>query len=137
MADTNLMIATMRKDMVRMGFTEMRTPAEVDEVFGSNATMLVAVNSACGCSGGMFRPALALALQNEKKPQILTTVFAGQDLEATERAREYFVGYPPSSPSAAIIKGGNVVFMLDRGQVEGRSPQEIADTLNAAFEEHC
>jgi putative YphP/YqiW family bacilliredoxin len=137
MAESNLMVAPIRKDMIRIGFTEMRTPAEVDEIFGSNATILVAVNSACGCSARGFRPAMALALQNEKRPQILTTVFAGQDLEATERAREYFVGYPPSSPSAAILKGGNVVYMMDRGHIEGHSPENIAETLKAAFDEHC
>jgi putative YphP/YqiW family bacilliredoxin len=127
----------MRKDLVRIGFTEMRTPEEVDQLLASQGTILVAVNSACGCSAGSFRPALVLALQHDKKPDVLTTVFAGQDLEATERAREHFEGYPPSSPSAVILRNGDVLYMMDRNQVEGRTPEEIAGTLKAAFDEHC
>ncbi len=127
----------MRQDLVRIGFKEMRTPEEVDRLLASEGTVLVAVNSVCGCSAGAFRPGVALALQGPLKPRLLTTVFAGQDLEATSRAREYFVGFPPSSPSLAILKDGKLVFMMERHHVEGRTPWEIAADLTAAFEAHC
>jgi len=99
--------------------------------------VMVAVNSVCGCSAGGMRPAMAMALQNAKKPQLLTTVFAGQELDATEKAREYFVGYPPSSPSVAILRDGVMVYMMERNQIEGHTPHEIADALKGAFDEHC
>jgi putative YphP/YqiW family bacilliredoxin len=127
----------MRQDLVRIGFTEMRTAADVDRLLGSEGTVLVAVNSVCGCSAGAFRPAIALALESPARPRLLTTVFAGQDMEATARAREYFVGYPSSSPSLALLQGGNLVYMLERRQIEGRTPREIAADLQAAFAAHC
>jgi len=133
-----MMVAPMREDLVKIGFTEMRTPGEVDAVLGAEMrTTLVAVNSVCGCAAGMMRPAVYLSLQGEKRPDVLTTVFAGQDLDATARAREYFTGYPPSSPSIAILRDGQLVYMMERHQIEGRSPWEIADDLKAAFGEHC
>lgn len=134
---SELMVAPMRQDLVRLGFKELRTPDDVEGLLESEGTVLVAVNSICGCSAGGMRPAMALALENEKKPQILATVFAGQDMEATEKAREYFVGYPPSSPSAAILKNGELLYMMERHQIEGHGPQEIAEALKAAFDEHC
>ena len=134
---SEMMVAPMRQDLVRIGFKEMRTPEDVEGLLESDGTVLVAVNSVCGCSAGGMRPALAMALDHEPKPDLLTTVFAGQDLEATEKAREYFVGYPPSSPSAAIIKDGKLVFMMERHEIEGYSPEQIADAFRKAFEEHC
>lgn len=134
---SELMVAPMRQDLVRLGFREMKTPNDVEGFLESDGTVLVAVNSVCGCSAGAMRPAVALALQGDPKPELLTTVFAGQDLEATEKAREYFVGYPPSSPSVALLKGGQLLYMMERHQIEGRSPQEIAQDLKEAFAEHC
>jgi putative YphP/YqiW family bacilliredoxin len=134
---SELMVAPMRQDLVRLGFKEMRTQEDVEGLLESDGTVMVAVNSVCGCSAGGMRPAMAMALQNAKRPQLLTTVFAGQELDATEKAREYFVGYPPSSPSVAILKDGVLVYMMERHQIEGHTPQEIADALRGAFDEHC
>lgn len=134
---SELMVAPMRQDLVRLGFRELKTPGDVEGLLESDGTVLVAVNSVCGCSAGAMRPGVALALRGEAKPELLTTVFAGQDLEATEKAREYFVGYPPSSPSVALLKGGQLLYMMERHQIEGRSPHEIARDLQAAFAEHC
>ena len=134
---SELMVAPMRQDLVRLGFREMKTPDDVEGFLESDGTVLVAVNSVCGCSAGAMRPAVALALQSDPKPGLLTTVFAGQDMEATEKAREYFVGYPPSSPSVALLKGGDLLYMMERHQIEGRSPHEIAQDLQKAFAEHC
>jgi putative YphP/YqiW family bacilliredoxin len=133
-----MMVAPMRQDLVRVGFQELRTPSDVDAVLdGEKRTVLVVVNSICGCAAGSMRPAVGLALQNDRIPEVLTTVFAGQDLDATERAREYFTGYPPSSPSVALMKDGELVYMMERHEIEGRYPQQIAQALAAAFEEHC
>ena len=134
---SELMVAPMRQDLVRLGFKEMKTPEDVEGLLESDGTVMVAVNSVCGCSAGAMRPGVALALQNEVKPDLLTTVFAGQELEATEKARGYFVGYPPSSPSVALLKDGELVYMMERHQIEGHPPQEIAEALKAAFNEHC
>ncbi len=132
------MVAPMREDLVKIGFTELRTPEDVDGVLGEEKrTTLVAVNSVCGCAAGMMRPAVYLSLQGEKKPEVLTTVFAGQDMEATDRAREYIVGYPPSSPSVALFKDGDLVYFMERHQIEGRHPEDIAADLRAAYAEHC
>lgn len=135
---SELMVAPLRQDLVRIGFTEMRTPDDVEGLLESEGTVLVVVNSVCGCSAGGMRPGVALALQDSSvRPQLLTTVFAGQDLEATERARGYFTGYPPSSPSVALLRDGELAYMLERGQIEGRTPQEIARELTEVFAEHC
>ena len=134
---SELMVAPMRQDLVRLGFKEMRTAEDVEGLLESDGTVMVAVNSVCGCSAGGMRPAMAMALQNAKKPQLLTTVFAGQELDATEKARDYFVGYPPSSPSVAILRDGVLVYMMERNQIEGHTPQEIADALKGAFDDHC
>lgn len=133
----DLMVAPMRQDLVRLGFKEMRTVQDVEGLLKSEGPVLVAVNSVCGCSAGGMRPAMAMALDNPRIPKLLTTVFAGQDPEATEKAREYFVGYPPSSPSAAILRDGQLVYMMERHQIEGHTPHEIAAALKAAFDEHC
>jgi bacilliredoxin len=133
-----LMVQPMREELTRIGFQELRTPAEVDSVLGkAQGTMLVVVNSICGCAAGKARPGVALALRNPVRPEILTTVFAGQDMEATERARGYFQEYPPSSPSIALLRDGKAVFMLERRQIEGRGPDEIAAQLTAAFDRFC
>ena len=133
-----MMIAPMRQDLVRVGFSEMKTPQEVDTVLSADkGTTLVAVNSVCGCAAAMMRPAVYMSLQGEKKPEVLTTVFAGQDMEATERTREYIVGFPPSSPSVALFKDGDLVYFMERHLIEGRNPEDIANDLRAAYEEHC
>jgi putative YphP/YqiW family bacilliredoxin len=134
---SELMVAPMRQDLVRLGFKEMMTPDDVEGLLESEGTILVAVNSVCGCSAGAMRPAMSLALQHPTRPDVLTTVFAGQELEATEKAREYFVGYPPSSPSVALLKDGHLVYMMERHEIEGRTPQEIAEDLKAAFDRFC
>ncbi|MDA0327825.1 MAG: BrxA/BrxB family bacilliredoxin [Gemmatimonadetes bacterium] len=133
-----MMIAPMREDLVRVGFTEMKTPAEVDAALANETrTALVVVNSVCGCAAAMMRPAVYLSLQGQKKPEVLTTVFAGQDMEATDRTRDYITGYPPSSPSVALFKDGELAYFMERHQIEGRHPEDIAADLKAAYEEHC
>jgi putative YphP/YqiW family bacilliredoxin len=131
-------VAPMREELTRLGVQELRTPDEVDsKLKDSKGTTLVVVNSICGCAARMARPAVAMALQHSAKPDQLTTVFAGQDADATARARGYFTGYPPSSPQIALMKDGEVVFMLERWQIEGRSANAIAEDLISAFDEHC
>ena len=133
-----MMVAPMREDLVRIGFRELRTPADVDDVMeNEKGSVLMVVNSICGCAAGSLRPAVALSLEGDTKPEVWTTVFAGQDLDATVRAREYIVGYPPSSPSVALFKGGQLVYMMERHQIEGHSPYALADALKAAYAEHC
>jgi putative YphP/YqiW family bacilliredoxin len=126
-----------REQMTRMGLQELRTPADVDEVMQRRGTVMVAVNSMCGCASARMRPAVAKAIQHSKVPDTMTTVFAGQDLQATARAREYFTGYPPSSPSVAILRDGEIVYMMERRQIEGRAPAEIAEDLVEAFDRYC
>jgi putative YphP/YqiW family bacilliredoxin len=116
----------------------LRTADKVDETIpNSQGTLMVVVNSICGCAAGKARPGVALALQNEVKPDKVATVFAGADIEATDRARSYFTGYGPSSPSIALLKDGKLVYMLERYQIEGRDAQQIAGELTRAFEEYC
>lgn len=133
------LVAPMREDLTRIGFSELRTAREVDDVvLHSQGTTLVAVNSVCGCSARMARPALRIALQaSAARPDHLTTVFAGQDVEATARARELFTGYPPSSPSIGLFKDGKLVYMMERWQIEGRTADAIAADLRGAFNVHC
>src|SRR3954463_7685929 len=132
------LVAPMREDLTRLGVKELRTADEVDrQITQEKGTTLVVVNSVCGCSARMARPAVAIALQNPIKPDHATTVFAGQDVEATARARSYFRGYAPSSPQIALMKDGEVVFMLERRQIEGRPAGAIAQDLVEAFDEHC
>lgn len=131
-------VTPMRQELTHLGVEEMRTAEEVDRALReARGTTLVVVNSICGCAARNARPAVALALQGAKRPNRLTTVFAGQDQEATARAREYFAPYPPSSPQIALLKDGEVAFMLERRQIEGRAAEEIAKDLVAAFEKHC
>ncbi len=133
-----MLVAPMREDLSRIGFRELRTASDVDDALGEEKrTTLLVVNSVCGCAAGAARPGVFLSLQEGKRPDVLTTVFAGQDLEATERARSYIVGYPPSSPAVALFKDGELAWMMERHQVEGRSPYEIAETLNEAYERLC
>jgi len=132
------LVTPMRQELTRLGVKEMRTVDEVDDVLQKNdGTTLVVVNSVCGCSARMARPAVAIALENPIKPENLTTVFAGQDADATQRAREYFAPYPPSSPQIALFKDGELVFMLERWQIEGRPAEEIAHDLVNAFNRYC
>jgi putative YphP/YqiW family bacilliredoxin len=131
-------ISPMRAELTRLGVKEMRTAEEVDTALkGAHGTTLVVVNSMCGCAARNARPAITLALTGAKQPAALTTVFAGQDLDATERARSYLTGYKPSSPSIALLKDGKVAFMLERHQIEGRDAAAIAKDLSAAFEANC
>ncbi len=132
------MIAPMRDELTRLGVQELRTAAEVAEALGNaKGTALVVVNSVCGCSARNARPAVATALQRDVKPEHLYTVFAGQDLEATKAARAFFTGYPPSSPSIALLKDGRIVTMLERHQIEGRTATDVANDLASAFDRHC
>jgi putative YphP/YqiW family bacilliredoxin len=133
-----IMIKPMREDLTRLGVEELRTAEAVDTTIpNSKGTLMVVVNSICGCAAGRARPGVALALQHEIKPDKVATVFAGADIEATERARSYFTPYGPSSPSIALLKDGQLVFMLERYQIEGRDATQIAGELTKAFDQHC
>ncbi|PYO67868.1 MAG: BrxA/BrxB family bacilliredoxin [Gemmatimonadetes bacterium] len=128
----------MREELTRLGFQELRTAQDVDAVLGTTReTALVVVNSVCGCAARNARPAAALAIQHAKRPTQLLTVFAGQDADATARARSYFTGYQPSSPQIALFRDGELVFMLERKNIEGRAAQDIAADLTAAFDRYC
>lgn len=136
------LVQPMREELTGLGFTEMRTPEEVDDVFGEKArqgTTLLVVNSVCGCAAGNARPALALSLLDEERPRPdnLLTVFAGQDREATERARAYMPDIPPSSPSIFLVKDGQLIFLLHRHNIEGRDARAIASDLAGAYAQHC
>ena len=131
-------VRPMREELTRLGVQELRTVSAVDEQLGqSKGTTMVVVNSVCGCAARNARPAIAMALQNAITPDVSATVFAGQDTDATSQARGYFTGYAPSSPSIALMKDGDVVFMLERWQIEGRSAQAIAQDLVGAFDKFC
>ncbi|HZJ43868.1 MAG TPA: BrxA/BrxB family bacilliredoxin [Pyrinomonadaceae bacterium] len=133
-----IMIRPMREELTRLGAEELKTPEAVDEAVTSNeGTLMVIVNSICGCAAGKARPGVAMALQHDVKPDKIATVFAGADIEATERARSYFKGFRPSSPSIAILKGGELVYMLERFQIEGRDATQIAQELTSAFDKYC
>lgn len=132
------LIAPMREELTRLGVEELRTAEAVDEaVKGTPGTLMVVVNSVCGCAAGKARPGVALALQHGSKPGRVTTVFAGADVDATERARQHFAGYPPSSPSIAMLHDGKLVYMMERHQIENRSAEAIASELTAAFDKYC
>lgn len=132
------LVTPMRQELTRIGITEMRTPEEVDsKLANAQGTTLVIVNSVCGCAARNARPAVTEALQHTVKPDSLTTVFAGMEKDAVDRARSYFIGYGPSSPQIALLKDGNLVFMLERHDIEGRSAHEIAEDLTAAFDKYC
>lgn len=134
-----MMVAPMRQDLTRIGFRELKTEDDVDAILGDDfdGTTLLVVNSVCGCAAGAARPGVYLSLQEGPRPDRLTTVFAGQDLEATERARDHIVGYPPSSPSVALFKDGQLAWFMERHEIEGRTPHQIADLLRAAYADHC
>jgi putative YphP/YqiW family bacilliredoxin len=131
-------IRPMREELTRLGVEELRTPEAVDETLkNSQGTVMVVVNSICGCAAGKARPGVAMALQHDIRPDKVATVFAGGDIEATERARSYFTGYGPSSPSIGLLKDGQLVYMMERHQIEGKGPIEIAEELKRAFEQCC
>jgi putative YphP/YqiW family bacilliredoxin len=131
-------VSPMRQELIQLGIEELRTPDDVDaKLREAQGTTLVVVNSICGCAARNARPAVREALATGKRPDNLTTVFAGQDVDATARARSYFTGYPPSSPQIALLRDGQLVFMLERHQIEGRSAPEIAKDLKGAFEQYC
>lgn len=133
-----MIVAPMRQELTRLGVQETRTAAEVDQVLGAKkGTVLLVVNSVCGCAAGMARPAVAMALENGNLPDKMITVFAGNDREATQRAREYLVGYRPSSPAIALFRDGQVVKMWERWQIEGRQAHDLAAEVAAAFDQYC
>ena len=131
-------VRPMREELTNIGFREMRTPEEVDAALQQEKrTVLVVVNSICGCAAGKARPAIAKALAHGVRPEVLCTVFAGQDREATDRARSYFTGYAPSSPSIALLRDGKLAFMIERRDIETRDAAAIAQTLTQAFDRFC
>jgi putative YphP/YqiW family bacilliredoxin len=133
-----MLIAPMRQELTRLGVKELKSADEVRETLETkDGTTMVVVNSVCGCAARNARPAVAMALQHGKLPERVTTVFAGQDTDATAEARRHFLGYAPSSPSIALLKDGDVAFMLERHDIEGRSAQEIAQDLVNAFDRFC
>jgi bacilliredoxin len=135
---SELMIQPMREELTRIGVEELRTPEGVQETIeGSKGTVMVVVNSICGCAAGKARPGIARALQHNVRPDKVATVFAGADIEATEKARSYFTGYEPSSPSIALLKDGKLVWMLERRQIEGKDATEVANELTQAFDQYC
>jgi len=133
-----MLIAPMRGEMAAMGAKELKTAAEVDAaVKNTKGTLMMVVNSVCGCAAGKARPGIAMALQHSVRPDVVATVFAGGDVEATERARSYFTGYAPSSPAVGILRDGKLVYMLERREIESRSAEMIASELTAAFDRVC
>ncbi|MBD8070374.1 BrxA/BrxB family bacilliredoxin [Bacillus sp. PS06] len=133
----NDIVVQARKEIVEAGYTELKSAEEVDDVLTKKGTTLVMVNSVCGCAGGIARPAAASAIHFDKRPDQLVTVFAGQDKEATEKARSYFEGYPPSSPSFALLKDGKILTMVERHEIEGHDPMSVVSKLQQAFDEYC
>lgn len=127
----------MREELTRLGVEELRNAGEVEQALDKPGTTMVVVNSICGCAAGRMRPAVRLALQHAVRPDQSVTVFAGQDRDATERAREYFEGYPPSSPSIGLLRDGKLVYMMQRSDIEQREAEDIAADLTAAFDKFC
>ena len=135
---SELMVVPMREELTRMGVQELKTAGEVDHALTTNqGTAMVIVNSICGCAAGRMRPAVRVALQHTSKPERVFSVFAGQDVEATERARSYFTGYRPSSPSLALFREGKLVHMMERSDIEHRDAADIANELKRVFDQHC
>jgi len=133
-----IMVIPMREELTRLGIQELRTSKDVDQALTSNqGTTMVVVNSICGCAAGRMRPAVRMALQNSPRPERMFTVFAGQDTEATDKARSYFTGYPPSSPSIAFLRDGKMVHMMQRSDIEHREAIDIAAELKKVFEKFC
>ena len=131
------LVKPMREDLTKVGFEELHTPAEVDAAIAKEGTTLVVVNSVCGCAAANARPGARMSLQNVKRPDHIVTVFAGVDFDAVTRAREHMVPFPPSSPSMALFKDGELVHMLERHHIEGRPAELIADNLMDAYNEYC
>jgi putative YphP/YqiW family bacilliredoxin len=132
-----MMVAPMRQELTSAGITEARTAAEVEKAITEKGTVMVVVNSICGCAAGRMRPAVRAAVQHSVRPERMITVFAGQDREATEAARRHFTGYPPSSPSIGILRDGQLVYMMQRSDIETSGPDQIARALTNAFEKFC
>ena len=131
-------VAPMRRELTDLGVKELRTPEDVDAAIAvAPGTLMIVVNSVCGCAAGKARPGIAMALGHTARPDVVATVFAGADVEATDRARQHFAGYRPSSPSIAIMRDGRVVYMLERAQIENRDASAIANELTAAFDKFC
>ena len=138
MAYPEFFVAPMREELTRLGADDLRTPADVDAaVTGTTGTLMLVVNSVCGCAAGKARPGVALALRHRTRPDRVATVFAGADNEATARARSYFTGRAPSSPAIALLKNGELVYMLERHDIENRTGEQIASQLTAAFDKYC
>ncbi|TYS66453.1 BrxA/BrxB family bacilliredoxin [Bacillus infantis] len=133
----NDVVRQARQEIVAAGYTELTTPEDVDHALSQKGTTLVMVNSVCGCAGGIARPAAAHSLHYDKRPDQLVTVFAGQDKEATEKARSYFTGFPPSSPSFALMKDGEIIKMVERHEIEGHEPMAVVQKLQDAFDKYC
>jgi putative YphP/YqiW family bacilliredoxin len=131
------LIAPMRQELVDLGARECRTAADVDTIVKAPGVTMMVVNSVCGCAAGKARPGIAMAMQHENRPDTLATVFAGADVDATDRAREYFAGFAPSSPSVALLRDGKVLYMVERRDIESRSAESIADLLTLAFDKYC
>lgn len=132
-----MLVKPMREELTSVGFDETRTPEEVEKAIEADGTVLVVVNSVCGCAAGNARPAVRLAVEHEVQPDRKITVFAGNDREATQKARSYFTGYRPSSPAIALLKDGEIVKMIERHQIEGREVHDLAAELTAAFDQYC
>ncbi|PLT27859.1 BrxA/BrxB family bacilliredoxin [Peribacillus deserti] len=133
----NDIVRQARQEISAAGYTELKTPEEVESALNEKGTTLVMVNSVCGCAGGIARPAAAHSIHFDKRPDHLVTVFAGQDKEATEKARSFFTGYPPSSPSFALLKDGKLVKMVERHEIEGHEPMSVVNKLQSYFDEYC
>ncbi|MFD3447820.1 BrxA/BrxB family bacilliredoxin [Microbacteriaceae bacterium 4G12] len=133
----NDVVRQAREEIIAAGYTELKTVEEVDSAFGQPGVTLVMVNSVCGCAGGVARPAAAYGIHYDKRPTHLVTVFAGQDKEATQHARSYFEGYPPSSPSFALLKDGEILTMVERHEIEGHTPMQVVEKLQSYFEQYC
>ncbi|MEK3797689.1 BrxA/BrxB family bacilliredoxin [Peribacillus sp. FSL H8-0477] len=133
----NDVVKNAREEIKTAGYTELTTPEDVDSAFAQKGTTLVMINSVCGCAGGIARPAAAHSIHYDKRPDHLVTVFAGQDKEATDKARDYFEGYPPSSPSFALLKDGQFLTMVERHEIEGHDPMSVVNKLQTYFEQYC
>ncbi|MFJ7975151.1 BrxA/BrxB family bacilliredoxin [Peribacillus sp. JNUCC 23] len=133
----NDVVSQARTEIKAAGYTELKSPEEVEDAFAKKGTTLVMINSVCGCAGGIARPAAAHSVHYDKRPDHLVTVFAGQDKDATEKARDYFEGYPPSSPSFAILKDGELLTMVERHEIEGHDPMSVVNKLQSYFDQYC
>lgn len=133
----NDVVQRAREEMEQAGYEQLRTPEDVEKALGRKGTTLVMINSVCGCAGGVARPAAAHAIHYDKRPDHLVTVFAGQDKEATAKARSYFTDYPPSSPSFALLKDGEICTMVERHEIEGHDPMSVVNKLQRYFDQYC